>query len=586
MNIGIIFAGGTGNRMGAELPKQFIMIEGKPIIIHTLQIFDNHPEIDAIYIASVEDYIDKLDSYIKTYGIKKVKGIVPGGDSALDSAYNALKAAEKDCPEDSIVLIHDGVRPRIPNELISQNIADVKDFGSSITCTLATETPIHSPSGDVIENIPPRHEVYMGQAPQAFYLKDILEAHENKRGTKEGYGKLVDSCNLYRSLGKEAHITIGNSDNIKATTPKDLAYLKTLFSMNTQEMLKSELTEVIDEDIQDILLQEIDFEKMQGSTVLITGANGMIGSYFIYTLLGLNDTRNYDIKILALMRDKNRINKYFKGRKEITVLEQDVVDPIHYHDKIDYIIHAASPASPKIMKDSPIETSTANYIGAYNTLKLAQKNQATYIYISSREVYGEPLEHQELFTENDYGFVNPLDARSCYPEAKKAAENLCVSFKDQHGVDVKIIRPAHTYGPGMTVDDGRVQADFLRNVLNDQDIIMKSKGEQVRTYSYISDVTAGAFWAILNGDEVVYNVADDSAIISIADLAELLVKLRPEKKLKVIMDIPEEALKGTAVFVKGTMDCTKLRELGWKPTYSLEEGFDRTLEHLEIKKIK
>ena len=424
--------------------------------------------------------------------------------------------------------------------------------------------------------------MYTAQAPQCFYLGKIVEVHEKVRKTESKYDGIVDSCNLMRKNGYDVHITIGNRNNIKVTTPTDYYVVQALYKYEKdEEKSQKELNPVIEKDIEDILNNKINFKKLENSTVLITGASGMIGSYLMYTLAALNDLQSYNIKIVALVRDKNKIPMYLKGRPDIIVLEQDVCERIMFNEKIDYIIHAASPASPKIMREKPVDTIMANTIGTFNTLKLAKKNNVqAYLYISSREVYGEPYEGQEKFDENTYGFVDPLLPRSCYPEGKKAAETMCVSFKEQYGLNVKIARPAHTYGPGMSIYDGRVQADFLKNVVNNENIIMKSKGEAVRTYTYISDVISGIFYVLLNSDDVAYNMADENAKITIKGLAELLVSLYPERGLKVEMQIDDDQ-KGCAPFKLGIINSDKLKKLGWSPKISLEDGFRKTVEYIE-----
>ncbi|MCI9087072.1 MAG: NAD-dependent epimerase/dehydratase family protein [Clostridia bacterium] len=375
---------------------------------------------------------------------------------------------------------------------------------------------------------------------------------------------------------------MGPRNNIKVTTPTDYYLIQALYKYKQDEYKsENELNKIIEEDINHILDNPINFKKLENSTVLITGASGMIGTYLLYTLAILNDLRSLNIKIVALVRDRNKITGYLKNRDDLIVLEQDVCDRINYDDKVDYIIHAASPASPKIMKDAPVDTLMANTLGTYNTLKLAKKsNTKSYVFISSREVYGEPYEWQEEFKEDTYGFIDPLLPRSCYPEGKRAAENMCVTFKEQYGVNAKIVRPAHTYGPGMSIYDGRVQADFLKNVVEHQNILMKSTGEALRTYTYIRDVVAGIFFVLLEAEDIAYNVADEEAKITIKGLAELLVGLYPERKLKVEMKI-EENQKGVAPFKLGTINSEKIRALGWKPTITIEEGFRRTVEYIE-----
>ena len=588
MNIAIIFAGGSGTRMKTHgLPKQFLKIEGKTIIVKTLENFEINKQIDKIYIACKEDWIDYLKEEIEQSGIKKVAKIVKGGESGQDSIFNALYAAYEENPKDSIVLIHDGVRPFISQELINQNIEDVEKYGTSITVTPCFETAIQSSNGELVEEVPKRSEMYTAQAPQCFRLGQIVEVHQKVRQTEKGYDGAVDSCNLMRNNGYPVHMTMGPRNNIKVTTPTDYYLIQALYKYKKDEYRsENELNKIIEEDINHILDNPINFKKLENSTVLITGASGMIGTYLLYTLAILNDLRSLNIKIVALVRDRNKITGYLKNRDDIIVLEQDVCDRINYDDKVDYIIHAASPASPKIMKDAPVDTLMANTLGTYNTLKLAKKsNVKSYVCISSREVYGEPYEWQEEFREDTYGFIDPLLPRSCYPEGKRAAENMCVTFREQYGVNAKIVRPAHTYGPGMSIHDGRVQADFLKNVVEHQNILMKSTGESLRTYTYIRDVVAGIFFVLLEADDIAYNVADEQAKITIKGLAELLVGLYPERKLKVEMKI-EENQKGVAPFKLGTINSEKIRALGWKPTITIEEGFKRTVEYIESNQAK
>lgn len=221
-NIAVIFAGGSGARMGSGLPKQFIEVEGKPIIIHTLEIFEDNPQIDAIYIACKEEYIEKLKKMVQRFIIEKVKKIVAGGSTGQDSIYNALKAAYEDEGADNIVLIHDGVRPCITGETIDKNIRQVKEKGSSVTCTRFFETPIISEGGQVVEASPDRKNFFTAQAPQTFILGDVMEAHEKIRMTDPHYKGIIDTCTLMRSLGKTVYMTEGNRGNIKVTTPEDL----------------------------------------------------------------------------------------------------------------------------------------------------------------------------------------------------------------------------------------------------------------------------------------------------------------------------------------------------------------------------
>ena len=345
------------------------------------------------------------------------------------------------------------------------------------------------------------------------------------------------------------------------------------------------MNKVLENDLNNIIEQQIDWEKLRNKTIMITGASGMVGSYFVRTLLKLNEVNNMNIHVVCVLRDVKKIGADIRDNASAEIFIHDVTKPIEYNGDIHFIIHAASPASPLIMKSDPVSTIAANVLGTFHTLELAQKKKAEgYMFISSREIYGQPSENQEFFKEDTYGFVDPLDPRSCYPEGKKAAETMCASFRAQYGLNTKVARLAHTYGPGMSIYDGRVQADFLKNVIFNEDIIMKSEGLPVRTYTYIADAVAGMFMILLNSKDMVYNIGDENAKISIRELAEMLVKITPEKDLSVKMEIPEGGTKGCAPFTLGILDSTKLRDIGWKPLYTIEEGFLRTIQYLEIEK--
>ncbi len=339
------------------------------------------------------------------------------------------------------------------------------------------------------------------------------------------------------------------------------------------------MNKILEEDLKDITGQNINFEKLKNKSVLITGASGMIGSYLVRTLVYLNETKNLDIKIYALVRNKNKIPNDIKN---INIIEQDVCDPINIDAEIDYIIHAASPASPDIMKNHPISVIKANTIGTMNTLDLASIKNATYMFVSSREAYGEPITEKCAFKEDDTGLLNPVNARSCYSEGKRAGETFCATYQAEKGLNIKIVRPAYVYGPGMSLNDSRVQTCFLNDVMNNRDICLNSDGSAIRSYIYISDVISGMFYVLLNSDDVVYNIADDRCIISIKDLARTIIKASG-KDLKLTFNIPKEN-KGVSNLSYGILDMSKLCKLGWKPKYNTLEGFKRTIEYFEIEK--
>ncbi len=236
-NIGVIFAGGVGTRMKSkDIPKQFLCIHGKPIIIHTLEWFEKCNDIDAVVIACVENYIGYLSSLIEKYRVRKVKKTVPGGNSGQQSIYNGLIAAREIAgTDDTVVLIHDGVRPLINERLLSDNIESVRKFGSCITAGIVKETIVEIDDEGNIRNVPSRQHSRVAKAPQSFYLKDILCAHE--RAVKDGRNDFIDSCTLMKHYGYNLHMIDGPYENIKITTPDDYYMMRAMLDVKENSQL-------------------------------------------------------------------------------------------------------------------------------------------------------------------------------------------------------------------------------------------------------------------------------------------------------------------------------------------------------------
>ena len=339
---------------------------------------------------------------------------------------------------------------------------------------------------------------------------------------------------------------------------------------------------MIVEDFNQIKNSSIDWNRFESKTILITGANGFLPAYMVETLLLLNnDILKYSpCKVIALVRNekhtKERFSNYLSD-ENLKIIVQDVANEINLIEKIDYIVHAASPASPKYYNIDPVGVIMPNILGTKNTLELARKNNIEgYLYFSSGEVYGQ-LNDGEVVNEDKYGYLDPTSVRACYGESKRMGENLCVSYGHQYNIPIKIVRPFHTYGPGMKLDDGRVFADFVKNIVNNEDIEMKSDGSAIRAFCYLSDATVAFFKILLDGEKNnAYNMANAKAIISIKDLATILVNMFPEKKLKAVFseqskDYLQSPVKGNSV------DTSKLEKLGWKPSVSIEDGFNKTI---------
>lgn len=229
MNYALVFAGGVGSRMNSKAkPKQFLEIHGKPIIVHTIEYFELHPEIDSICVVIVKEWLDYAKTMIKKYNLTKVKWIVPGGKSALESQFNGLNIirGSKEYDEHSVVLIHDGVRPLINEKLITDCIKSVKQFGSAVTVAPAIETIIRTDKNNTINDTFPRSECQLARAPQCFRIGEIINAHE--RAQAEGLYNFIDSTSLMLHFGYKIHVVEGTSENIKVTNPADFYICRAL----------------------------------------------------------------------------------------------------------------------------------------------------------------------------------------------------------------------------------------------------------------------------------------------------------------------------------------------------------------------
>ena len=340
---------------------------------------------------------------------------------------------------------------------------------------------------------------------------------------------------------------------------------------------------VVLQDVDHILNQPLPWELLYGATVLISGAGGFLPAYMVETLAALN-ARGAKIRLVGLVRnlEKARDRLGHLASMGVELMQQDITDPMRSDvPKADFIVHAASQASPRFYGADPVGTIEANTTGTQHMLQHAARSACkSFLFFSSGEVYGVPLDASDRLTETDYGYLDPTNVRACYAESKRMGETLCVSWHHQFGVPARIVRPFHTYGPGMDLNDGRVFADFVADILAERDITLKSDGLTVRPFCYLSDATIGFFTALLKGQAGrAYNVGNPDAETSIKDLAHLLVGLFPEMDLRVNHLPPEPSSGGylQSQVRRSTPNIQRMLALGWQPTSGLSDGFKRTV---------
>ena len=331
-------------------------------------------------------------------------------------------------------------------------------------------------------------------------------------------------------------------------------------------------------DIDIILNTKADWEKLKNTTVLVTGATGRLGIYFVNALLEANRRWELGLKVLGLARNQKKIDANYPMKDEaLSFLLQDVTDPIVYDGNIDYMIHTAGLASPDDFTHRPVTTLWGHVQGTRNVMELAVKaHTKKVLYVSTVEIYGDWQSEAEI-RESDMGPLDHQKSRACYPEAKRLCETMLECYKAEYGIDFTTIRLSHTFGPGISLDDGRAFAEFMRNALRGEDIVMHSNGMAARTYTYVSDAIGGAFLAFLNGEENYYNIANTDNLITVKDMAEMISKMGPEP-VKVRFDFDTTNGLQYLPFKLGVLDPSRIRALGWEPAVSAEEAFRWTIE--------
>lgn len=329
-----------------------------------------------------------------------------------------------------------------------------------------------------------------------------------------------------------------------------------------------------------IFSHDIDWQQFNNKKILIIGASGLIGTYLIDLFMHNNKKLNLNIKIIANGRHEESLRARFKdylSDSRFTYVIADINDNFKYDQAVDYIFHLASNTHPRAYAAHPIETLMTNIEGTYSLLSYAQKYlKGRFIFLSSVEIYGQALETQEEFSEQDCGYIDCNTFRACYNEGKRAGESLCQAFIKEHDLDIVIPRLCRVYGPTIKLDDSKALSQFLKNGVAKENIVLKSKGTQYFSYLYVGDIVNALLFLVQKGERgEAYNVADNSSDIRLADLAKDIAVIAGTK---VIFDLPDkQEAAGYSKAINAILDATKIRNLGWKCKYTIKDGLKETL---------
>lgn len=322
-------------------------------------------------------------------------------------------------------------------------------------------------------------------------------------------------------------------------------------------------------------------EELKNKSIFITGCNGLICSAVTDLMIKLNI--NYDLNLTLFLAARNieKTSIRFQTHKNqfIFPVQYDATKKLSFTGHADFYIHGASNASPDLFDSNPIETMESNFFGIKEILEKAKKDNARVLYISTSEVYGN-LNTDKPIKEDQYGSVDILSPHSSYSSSKRAAETLCAAYNEQYGVDFVISRPGHIYGPTASKSDIRVASKFMYNALQGQNLILKSKGEQLRSYCYTVDAASAIITVLINGiSGNAYNISNPDSIITIAQMANYYAEYG---KVKLIFDLPTETeIKSFNPMKTSALNSEKLLNLGWKNAFSKEEGFYNTIKILK-----
>lgn len=324
---------------------------------------------------------------------------------------------------------------------------------------------------------------------------------------------------------------------------------------------------------------------LKKKTILITGATGLLGSLAVKAVLWANEKHNTQIHLIAMVRTEEKVKAVFQGKTVNPYLQfvyQDIVAPIEYGGKVDYIIHTANSTTSKYFITNPVETMDSIYTGSRNVLEFAKdKKVQGLVYLSSMEVFGATDPNKELISEKDLGYLDIANIRSCYSEGKRLVECMCKCYAEEYGVPVKIARLAQTFGAGISKDENRVFAQFARSAMNKTDIVLHTKGDSTGNYCYTADALKAVFLLLTEGQKgEAYTVVNEESTMTIAEMAQVVAIEIANREIKVVFDIPEGNVFGYAPKTSMRLSAKKLRELGWVPEVDLKNMYLRMMQSL------
>lgn len=325
----------------------------------------------------------------------------------------------------------------------------------------------------------------------------------------------------------------------------------------------------------------IDFSVLEGKTILVTGATGLIGFNLVTALL----SSEYDISVLAFVRNLDKAEKMYGNvnDRRLKFAVGDVTRTINIDRSIDYIVHAACQTSSKSFVNEPVETILTAIRGTKNMLELAkEKKVSSFVYLSTMEVYGAPSTDEKI--SEDHGTdLNTMSVRTSYPESKRACEMLCKAYQAEYGVPSKVATLTQTFGPGVQYDDGRVFAEFARCAIEKRNIVLHTKGETKRNYLYTADAVTAILTILLKGkDGEAYNAANEDTYCSIFEMAKMVAEKCAGGEIEVVIEEKDEDQFGYAPVLKMNLDASKLKSLGWEPKIGLEDMFQNLIVDMQV----